>query len=214
MARDCEIEIVLDAGSYIVVPRTTGCAIKRPQESEEVNIPLLNDEGQPNDLLESTIADIFKKFDLVISNTIDFKEFKGLFEIIGRNITEVDFKSRILANYTSFEGALTQKGFRDWFVDQIKNESEETIFDWLNKLGYDKDYYSIRSRLFTVTFHSKTIQGDGQMEVKIRDAIGTDIDNIASKLILTEHGRDVERGEGYRIVQFESPYFLSLLIFY
>lgn len=30
MARDCEIEIVLEPGSYIVVPRSTGCAIKRP----------------------------------------------------------------------------------------------------------------------------------------------------------------------------------------
>jgi len=35
MARDCEIEIVLEPGSYIVVPRTTGCAIKRPADAEE-----------------------------------------------------------------------------------------------------------------------------------------------------------------------------------
>lgn len=38
------------------------------------------------------------------------------------------------------------------------------------------------------------------MEVKIRDAINTDIDNVATKLILQEHGSDVERGEGYRII--------------
>ena len=38
------------------------------------------------------------------------------------------------------------------------------------------------------------------MEVKIKDAIGTDIDNVANKLILEEHGKDIERGEGYRIV--------------
>jgi hypothetical protein len=35
MARDCEIEIILEPGSYIVVPRTTGCAIKRPLDAEE-----------------------------------------------------------------------------------------------------------------------------------------------------------------------------------
>jgi hypothetical protein len=33
MARDCEIECILEPGSYIVVPRTTGCAIRRPNEA-------------------------------------------------------------------------------------------------------------------------------------------------------------------------------------
>ena len=54
----------------------------------------------------------------------------------------------------------------------------------LEKLGYDKDFYSIRSRLFNMSFHSRTIEGEGQMEVMIRDAIGTDIDNVTNKLIL------------------------------
>jgi len=59
------------------------------------------------------------------------------------------------------------------------------IFDWLDKLGYDRDLFSVRSRLFNITFHSRTSGGgEGQMEVKIRDAINTDIDNIATKLIL------------------------------
>ena len=33
MARDCEIECVLEPGSYIVVPRSTGCSIRRPQDA-------------------------------------------------------------------------------------------------------------------------------------------------------------------------------------
>lgn len=43
------------------------------------------------------------------------------------------------------------------------------------------------------------------MEVKIRDAINTDIDNKATRLILEEYGQDVERAEGYRIIGLESP---------
>ena len=42
------------------------------------------------------------------------------------------------------------------------------------------------------------------MEVKIRDAIGTDIDNVATRLILEQQGKDIERGEGYRIVQIDN----------
>lgn len=43
------------------------------------------------------------------------------------------------------------------------------------------------------------------MEVKIRDAIGTDIDNVTNKLVIKEHGTDIEKGEGFRIMELESP---------
>lgn len=84
-------------------------------------------------------------------------------------------------------------------------EGEDTVFGWLNKLGYDEDLYSVRSRLFTITFHSQTLEGEGQMEVKIRDAIGTDIDHITNRLIIQEYGTDIEKGNGYRIMELESP---------
>jgi hypothetical protein len=38
MARDTEIECVLEPGSYIVVPRTTGCAIRKPNDVMPENI--------------------------------------------------------------------------------------------------------------------------------------------------------------------------------
>lgn len=59
----------------------------------------------------------------------------------------------------SRNGELTLKGFRDWFLDQLRKEGEEKIFEWLAKLGYDEDLYSVRSRLFTITFHSKNVGG-------------------------------------------------------
>ena len=39
------------------------------------------------------------------------------------------------------------------------------------------------------------------MEVKIRNAIGTDIDDVTNKLILKDYGKDAEKGEGYRIIE-------------
>jgi len=116
IARDCEIECILEAGSYIVVPRTTGCSIKRPNGVDPENVRLL-ENGVPSELFLSTIGDIFKKFDLVISNSIDFKEFKALYDIIGKKITELDYQSQIVSKYNSYETSLTQKGFTDWFID-------------------------------------------------------------------------------------------------
>ena len=88
IGRDCEIECILEPGSYIVVPRTTGCSIRRPIGAISENIRLFNERGQAHEMFISTIEDIFRKFDLVISNSIDFKEFKALCDIIGKPLTE------------------------------------------------------------------------------------------------------------------------------
>ena len=58
-------------------------------------------------MFRSTVIDIFKKFDLVISNTIDFKEFKALYDIIGKKITEIEYNAQILNRYNTFENAIT-----------------------------------------------------------------------------------------------------------
>ena len=100
-----------------MVPRTTGCSLRRPNDGDTVNEPLIDDDGNPHPLFKSTIHDIFRKFDLVISNTIDFKEFKGLQEILGRKITELEFKNEILGKYTTINNGITIDGFTDWFLD-------------------------------------------------------------------------------------------------
>jgi hypothetical protein len=101
-----------------VLPRTTGCGIRRPNDSETVNEGLIDSEGNPSDLFKSTVHDIFRKFDLVISNTVDFKEFKGFFDIIGKKLqTELEF-NQILSQYSSNNGGLTITGFTDWWIKQ------------------------------------------------------------------------------------------------
>ena len=167
------------------MPRTSGCSIRKPLNVEPEIIRLLEEDGRPSEIFASTIADIFRKIDLVISNTIDFKELKALYDIVGKKITEPEYQSQLLTKYNSFESALTLKGFSDWFIDQTKQEGDDVIFTWLEKLGYDRELYSVKSRLFTVTLHSRNVgQSDTKMEVKIRDAIGTDVDNIVNKLVL------------------------------
>lgn len=41
--RDCELECILEPGSYIVVPRSTGCGIKRPLGMDPENVRLLDE---------------------------------------------------------------------------------------------------------------------------------------------------------------------------
>lgn len=42
MERDTEIELILEPGNYLVVPRTTGCGLKRPDSADAESIKLLD----------------------------------------------------------------------------------------------------------------------------------------------------------------------------
>lgn len=110
--RDTELELILEPGQYIVLPRTTGCSLRRPLQADAEAIKLIDHQGNFHPTFRSTITDIFNKFDLIINHVIEFKEFKGFLDIIGKTIKdENEFKNTILAKYNSFNGALTLKGF-------------------------------------------------------------------------------------------------------
>lgn len=201
------MEAILEPGSYIVIPRTSGVAIKRPQvATDPENIQLITAEGHLTEIFESTISDIFKKFDLVITGTLDHKEFSDFLKVIGEpSINEIQYMDQVLAKCNSTTSGMTALGFKEWWISQLEMNGPEKIWKYIEKLGYDRDLYALRSRLFNISFHSKSLEGTAQVEVKIRNAVGTDIDNIASQLILKTLGKDVERGDGYRIVEYFSP---------
>lgn len=201
------MEAILEPGSYIVIPRTSGVAIKRPQvATDPENIQLITAEGHLTEIFESTISDIFKKFDLVITGTLDHKEFSDFLKVIGEpSINEIQYMDQVLAKCNSTTSGMTALGFKEWWINQLEMNGPEKIWKYIEKLGYDRDLYALRSRLFNISFHSKSLEGTAQVEVKIRNAVGTDIDNIASQLILKTLGKDVERGDGYRIVEYFSP---------
>ncbi len=90
--RQCEIEVNLEPGSYIILPRTSGCTLKRPDTVPPQNIQLINFKGEMHELLETTIEEIFRKFDMLLYRELTYCEFKGFCECIGRtNLTEKEF---------------------------------------------------------------------------------------------------------------------------
>jgi len=68
--RDVELELILEPGSYIIVPRTSGCTLRRPENAEAESLKLMDQSGKFHPYFSSAIDDLFKKFDLVVSNTI------------------------------------------------------------------------------------------------------------------------------------------------
>lgn len=52
----------------------------------------MNDRGELSDLAASTVADIFRKFDMLLNRELTYTEFKSFYECINKNITEAEFK--------------------------------------------------------------------------------------------------------------------------
>lgn len=126
--RQCEMEILLDPGSYIILPRTSGCLLRRPTDAPTERIKLLNSKGELTDLTDSTIADIFRKFDMLLNRELSYTEFKGFYECINRTISEVEYRQKVLKKYSSTENGLSLKGFKDFFIDNIKANGEDTVW--------------------------------------------------------------------------------------
>ena len=191
--RQNQLEVSLGAGSYIVLPVTSGCLLRRPPEAPREKVNLTSRDGELTPIARSTIDDIFRKFDMLLNSELSYTEFKGFYECIGRTISEVEFKQKILKRYCNTDSGITLQGFRDFFRDQIRTNGYETICGWLELLGYDEELYSVRSRCFVLTFHSES-----EIAVTVRDAVQTDLDNRANILLIEKYGTELENRTGVR----------------
>lgn len=122
-------------------------------------------------LLEGAVEDIYYRLDTMISNSIDFEEFKEFYETVGETITQIDFNSKIIGKYCSTEKGLTLKGFKEFWKDSIKENDAAKIWQWLSKLGYDRELYSSFSRSFILTMHS-----DKPITLQVGDAVSTNLE--------------------------------------
>lgn len=71
----------------MILPRTNGIGLKRPTNAPIEDMKLMNDKGELVEMLEGTIEDIYYKSDTVISNSIDYEEFKEFLETVGESIS-------------------------------------------------------------------------------------------------------------------------------
>jgi len=76
--------------------------------------------------------------------------------------------------YCSTDKGLTLKGFKEFWKDSIKAHGEAQIWEWLAKLGYDRDLYSSFSRSFILTMHS-----DQPITLQVGDTVSTNLEEAA-----------------------------------
>lgn len=154
--RDVEGSFELQPGSYIVVPKTTGALIKAPaMQSDPVRLKV-NVDGVAtlNKKANSALNDIFRKVDLQLDGLLTEKEINAFGSIVDeplfKNLKKKDFITRQYECISCTEYGLTRFGL----FQLLNSLSEDKLRRIFTKMGYDQSLYSVKSRVFVITFHS------------------------------------------------------------
>ena len=204
--RQVELEIELDEGEYVILPRTSGCGVNRPGSAKSEKIRLVGADGNLHPIAELTVRDIFRRLDkAIISNSLDYEEFKEFYAKIGVVLSEADFKNKVLKKFChNSTGAINRRGFCDFWIDLIKTKGEDTAWSYLKKWGYDQDLYPVEARCFMFTIHSLekiTINMVPQVQE-------IDLEKFVNLEILNKFGEVFLEGSDYKVLTkfFETSY--------
>jgi translation elongation factor EF-G len=154
----------------------------RAPENPEDPVPYkvnLGGKEKIHDYYNTTIDDIFRKFDLQLNGQLSAKELNQFGEIVDdddlKNITTEDFFKPEYWNVSCNENGLTKFGLKQLFY----HFSESKMSNILTKLGYDESLYSNKSRVYTLSVHS-----DSMVRVRIGDAMKTDLNEQAWDMMM------------------------------
>ncbi|CAG9310137.1 unnamed protein product [Blepharisma stoltei] len=180
--RQVEIDLDLQGGkTYIIYPRTTGCALSRPQGVNPEKI-VWHDNGELHPLFESTIKDVFRKANRMIGEDLSYTEFNELMKKAKVKIPEEQFRE-LINSLPSHEDGLTQEGLIEFMREMFKRYGEETIRKWLVAWGYDDDLFSVQSRAFCVTFHSPK-----RLKIQMRNAERSGLHEKVNQMLIQRSG--------------------------
>ena len=74
--RQVELDVELEPGEYVVLPRTSGCTLRRPVGAKSENIRMVDGSGHLHPIVELTIRDIFRRLDkYLVNNILELAEF-------------------------------------------------------------------------------------------------------------------------------------------
>ncbi|EAR85246.2 calpain family cysteine protease (macronuclear) [Tetrahymena thermophila SB210] len=200
-----------EKGIYIILPRTNGLGFRESKKSKmksflrKKNDKQSNKSGQNQEnkaenqrlaqLVESTLLDIFRKFDMRLTRKMSEQQFVAFKYCMEENqADEQEFRKEfydLLEEYPSPDKCLSQEGFIQYMTEKIKNDQNQNIDSFLakfKKIGYDESLYSIRSRCFIISLHS-----DVPLEVIVRDAIETDLDQRAARHIFHNTEKETDQ---------------------
>lgn len=185
--RECFLEIDLEPGTYYVVPRSVGVMLCSHDVTEN---PAKNYHVEDFEM-RAVMRDIFEKHDILSRGFLTYSEIKAFYKFLEKDLTQMEY-NKLVSEYGrrnaitgEYEG-IPEKGFLDLFSYIIRTNGKLYVQKALLNLGYTKNLFSYRTRLFRLTVHS-----DNLVNVNTKDALKENIDFVANKLLIRKYGKNI-----------------------
>jgi hypothetical protein len=177
------LEVVLEPGTYIVLPRSTGICLDFEDNQKDVTAFSRDDP-----ILVSVIEDIFEKYDLIANGFLSYDELSSFFNFIGKPLSSSDYQALIKSFRNGpfaidFHHGISKEWFVRLFFDLIEGLRTHEVHSLLAKLGYKPNLVSNRTRLFTLSLHS-----DIFLNVTVKDSLSENSDFHFLRLLIQKHG--------------------------
>ena len=194
LCRQAELELELDPGTYVIVPRTSGCAMNRPPARRDEKVDLVDESFNPpipSPLFISTIGDLFRKYDKFVNQDISVGEFNIMMGKAGLDQFEPDVYERMAEEFGSADpsNGLDKESFIRYML-KLCISDEEAMYGHLKSWGYDESLYSFDERVFILTCHSE----NPGLKLTMRDALKSGISNEISGLLIGSRGQQKSQG--------------------
>ena len=183
--RDSETSVTLGPGHYIVIPRSSGATLSKPNTDPQGPIDMKIDSDSRETLhpvLRTTMDDVFRRMDLQLNGALSAEELNQFGRLIGNeqleNITEDDLDGEDFENISCNASGITNFGLKQYF----KNLDPEEIAGYADKLGYDDALYATKAKPFSITFHTNS-----DLRVRIGNALKTDLNERAWDLMMYDY---------------------------
>lgn len=187
--REVFLDMELEPGEYLIVPFSAGLLVK-PECFEHQ--PKLSDISVNNPVLRSILRNAFEKADISSKGLILYPELQQVMQLIGLKVSQEEFeliydkfgKRRLPSGPEGF----SLEGFLLYFGSLIDGITFSEKMEILNKLGYNEEGFSFRSRMFNLTLHSEHL-----VKINSKDALKENIDQIFFQVLLKKFGTNFVR---------------------
>jgi hypothetical protein len=140
-----QIEKTLEPGTYLILPRTTGCCCfgrdYTREPSGDTKVQLLDrQKASFTPVFVGVLKDVFRKLDVGMNKGLKFAELKAFWKtVLDEDLKEENFKNDLLPKYANGSDLLGEKGFINFVKDNLIKRGE-VIFYFLILLFFYTTY--------------------------------------------------------------------------
>ena len=196
------IEVKLNPGNYIVIPRTTGYCMRKKKQISNDYPDLFNNKGYINkEIMSYIIIEIFYLYDIEGKGYLNFNQFKEIMIRLNKNYQEDEFHKLINKNCYGSDG-ITLNCLEIIIYELISFENKKQIREFVKNLGWDLQLYPYLSRFYSIHIYS-----DKKLIIKPGLNLYKDYDTIYNNILLNELKENINNKENISNIRHISRYF-------